>query len=129
MDSTFSSARYRSPVYLAAHRVPRSQGEALDLRGADVDVVGSVQVVPLLRSQEPVALREDLEHALGVQGDLGLHEVLLDDEDQILLAKLREVADVLALELCVVHRRLRDGEGRRPRLGVPVIAAWRGLRL
>jgi hypothetical protein len=52
-------ALLRGP-HLAEDRVTGAQVEALDLRGTDVDVVGPVQVVPVLRAQEAVAFGQDL---------------------------------------------------------------------
>jgi hypothetical protein len=100
---------------LAHDRVARAQVETLDLRRADVDVVGSVQVVPVLRAQEAVALRQDLQHALAAQDDIAVEQVLFDAEDQVLLTQARVVRDVellchfmelgngLALQLGDVH--------------------------
>ena len=49
---------------LTQHRIPRSQVEPLDLRGAHIDVIGPVQVVPGLGPEEAVPFGENLEHAL-----------------------------------------------------------------
>ena len=61
--------------------------EALDLRGRDVNVVRPIQVVPVLAAQETVALREDLQNSFAAQDDVGIEQVLLDAEDQVLLTK------------------------------------------
>src|SRR5690606_5609273 len=64
--------------------VAGAQVEALDLGRADVDVVGAVQVVPVLRAQEAVAFGEDLEHAFTAQHYVAVEKVLFDTEDEIL---------------------------------------------
>jgi hypothetical protein len=45
---------------LARNRIARAQVEAFDLRGADVDVIRPVEVVPILRAEESVPLWTDL---------------------------------------------------------------------
>jgi hypothetical protein len=45
---------------LARNRIARAQVEAFDLRGADVDVIRPVEVVPILRAEESVPLWKDL---------------------------------------------------------------------
>ena len=50
--------------HLAHDRVAGAQIEALDLAGRDVDVVGAVEVVPVLAAKESVAFGQDFQHAL-----------------------------------------------------------------
>ena len=83
--------------HLAHDRVAGAQIEALDLAGRDVDVVGAVEVVPVLAPEEAVALGQDLQHALAPDDRVGVEQRLLDAEDQILLAKARVVGDVQLL--------------------------------
>jgi hypothetical protein len=77
--------------HLSRDRVAGAQIEALDLRRRDVDVVGAVEVVPVLAAQEAVALREHLEHAFAAERDVGVEQRLLDAEDQLLLAQPRVI--------------------------------------
>jgi hypothetical protein len=81
-------------AHLPQHRVAGAQVEALDLAGRDVDVVRAVQVVPVLRAEEAVPFRENLQHALAPEHDLGVQQVLLDAVDKVLLAEPRVVRDV-----------------------------------
>src|SRR3712207_9291293 len=53
-----------------------------------------VQVVPVLRAQEAVALGKDLQHTLAPQHHLAVEQVLLDAVDEVLLAEPRVVGDV-----------------------------------
>ena len=125
--STFRSARYRSHSFggrtWPAHGVARAQIESLDLRRRDVDVVRAVEVVPVLTAQESVALGQHLEHALAHQGLLGVEQLLLDLEQQIVPAErivlddgegVRHIVQLwhrLSLELSDVHEcdRARGG--------------------
>ena len=81
-------------THLPQDRVPGPHVETLDLGRRDVDVVGTVQVVPVLAAQEPIALGEDLEDPLAPENDVRIEQVLLDTEDQVLLAHPGEVVDV-----------------------------------
>jgi hypothetical protein len=49
--------------HLPENGIARTQVESLDLAGADVDIVGAVQIVPVLRAEEPVPFGEHLQHA------------------------------------------------------------------
>src|SRR3979411_2904087 len=64
--STFNSARYRSHSFggrpLPCHGVAGAEIDPLDRRRRHVDVVRTVQVVPVLAAQEAVAFRQHLEH-------------------------------------------------------------------
>ena len=81
---------------LALDGVAGAQREAPDLRGRDVDVVGTGEVVGVGRAQEAEAVLEHFDDAFA--DDLGLlgGELLQDREHQLLLA---ERARVLDLEL------------------------------
>ena len=81
-----SLAFLRRP-HLARDRVARAQIEPLDLRWRDVDVVGPVQIVPVLAAQKAVAFRQDLEHAFAAQHRIRIEKILLDAKDEILLSK------------------------------------------
>ena len=93
---------------LARHRIAGAQAETPDLRGRDVDVVGAGEVVLVRRPQEAEAVRQRLEHALGVDLAL-LRRLRLEDlEDQVLLAKPRGILDAERLaELRQLLHRLR----------------------
>ncbi len=110
--------------HLPRDRVSGAQAEPLDLGGTHVDVVGSVQVAPILGAEKPVAFGQDLQHSGRGEDDLVLEEGLLDLEREILLAEPRVVADVelfgqvvklsdvLGFELGDVHGDPRgEGEG------------------
>jgi hypothetical protein len=71
--------------HLAADGVARAQVEALDLRGRHVDVVGTSQVIPVLRAQEPVPLGQDLENSLRLERGRPIEQTLLDAKDKVLL--------------------------------------------
>ena len=60
--------------YLTQHRIPRSQVEPLDLAGAHIDVVGSVQIVPVLAAEKAVPLRENLQDTLPAQNGVSVEE-------------------------------------------------------
>ena len=81
-------------AHLAHDGVAGAQVEALDLAGRDVDVVGTVEVVPVLAAQEAVALGQDLEHPLAPDDGVGVEQRLLDPEDQVLLPEPGVVGDV-----------------------------------
>src|SRR5690606_33359997 len=72
---------------LSGHGVASAQIEALDLRGGDVDVVGAVEVVPVLAAEEAVPFGEDLEDSLTAQNDVRVEQILLDAEDEVLLSQ------------------------------------------
>jgi len=91
---------------LAQDRVSGPQIEALDLARTDVDIVGTVEVVPVGAAQEAVAFREDFEHPLAAQHRIGVEQRLLDAKDQVLLSEPRVVLNIEALG----HRvQFRDG--------------------
>src|SRR6185312_4836703 len=102
-------AVFRRPD-LPRHGVAGVQVELPDLGGGDVDVVGPRQVVVVGRAQEPEAVGQHLEHALGEDQAALLGARLENLEDQLLLAQaadaghvqllgdLRELADAQVLE-------------------------------
>src|SRR5438445_13791328 len=103
IKSTTASDTYTLSLHDA---LPISEIEALDLTRRDIDVVGTVEVVPVGTAQEPVPLGKDLQHALAAEHGVRVEERLLDAEDQVLLAEPRIVLNVEALG----HRvQLRDG--------------------
>jgi hypothetical protein len=79
---------------LPQNSISGAEIESLDLGGTDVDVVRPVQVIPILGPQEPVSFREDLEHPLSSQHNVAVQEILLDPEDQVLLAEAGVVGNV-----------------------------------
>jgi hypothetical protein len=105
----------------------------------------AVQVVPVLRAQEAVAFGQDLEHAQAAQHHVGIEQILLDPEDQILFAEAGEVgevqllgqilqlADALALQFGDVHGRslsVRRAPGRGGRIEIrnPLPGDWESLK-
>src|SRR6185295_8849185 len=79
---------------LPLDRVTGAKVEALDLAGADVDVVRAVEVVPVLAPEEAIALGENLEDSLPPNDRVRLEQCLLDAEDQVLFAQARVVGNV-----------------------------------
>ncbi len=75
--------------YLSTDLVSRSQAESLYLRRRDVDVVRPREVAPVLAPQKPVPLGQNLQYAITVQHDVGIEQILLDLEDEILLPETR----------------------------------------
>ena len=73
--------------------------------GRDVDVVGAVEVVPVLAAEEAVALGQDLQHALAPDDGVRVEQRLLDAEDQVLLPEAGVVGDV---QLLGQRMQLRD---------------------
>ena len=65
-------------AYGAVHRVAGLQSEEFDLRRRNVNVVGRVQVVVVGRTQEPVSVGHDLQHAfaLDLPGEIVLGDHL-----------------------------------------------------
>ena len=92
--------------------------------GRDVDVVGAVQVVPVLAAEEAVALGQDLQHALAPDDRVRVEERLLDAEDEVLLPEAGVVGDVQLLSQRVQLRdrfllQLSDIHGRDSRRAGP----------
>ncbi len=78
---------------LAGDGVSGAEVEASDLRGRDVDVVGSGEVVVVGRAEESEAVREDFEDAFAVDNALIFGLFLQDREDHFLAAILGGVFD------------------------------------
>src|SRR5439155_16586841 len=78
---------------VAFDRVAGAKSEAADLRGRDIDVVGTRKIVRLGRAQEAEAVGEHLDDALA--DDVGFldRELLEDAEHQLLLAHGAGVLD------------------------------------
>ena len=92
---------------LALDRVAGAQREAADLRGRDVDVVGTGQVVGVGRAQEAEAVLQHLDDAGAGDFDLFGGQLLQDGEHQLLLAHGAGVLDaVLLREAQQLRRRL-----------------------
>src|ERR1035437_5604769 len=72
---------------IAADRVAGLQIKLANLRRGDVNVVRSWQVVVIGTAQEAVAVRQNLQHALGKNVAFFFALGLKDLEDEILLAK------------------------------------------
>src|SRR5207237_369002 len=79
---------------LAGDGIAGAQVEAPDLGGRHVDVVRARQVVVVGGAQEPEAVRQHLQHALGVDEPVLLGLRLEDLEDQLLLAQPAHALDV-----------------------------------
>src|SRR5262249_33495311 len=97
---------------MAVDGVAGAERKAPDLRGRDVDVVGTGEVVGVGRTQEAEAVLEHLDDALA--DDLGLApcKLLEDREHELLLAQRARVLDV---EL------LREGKQLSRTLGFEVL--------
>ena len=59
---------------LAHDRVAGPEVEPLDLARRDVDVIGAVEVVPVLTAEEAIALRQDLQHSLAADDGIGIEK-------------------------------------------------------
>src|SRR6202044_3041082 len=125
-------------TYVAADGVAGFQVELANLRGRNVDVVGTRQVVVIGGAKEAVAVGEDFENALGKDVAFFFALRLENFEDQVLLAEsagagdfkgprdAAEFSDVLFFEFCDGHEspavsfRGRDlkQEGKETRSGV-----------
>src|SRR5262245_62433181 len=82
---------------LARDGVAGAQVELSNLRRADVDVVGSRQVVVIGRAQEPESVREGFQNAFG-EDEAGFFGLRLEDlEDQLLLAHSGGAGDIQLL--------------------------------
>jgi hypothetical protein len=91
---------------LAHDGVAGAQIESLDLGRTHVDVIGPIQVIPVLRAQEAVAFREDFEDAFATQDDVAVEKILLYAENQVLLPQAGIIRDVQLLRHFV---QLGDG--------------------
>src|SRR2546429_2033302 len=103
----------------------RSEVEAANLRGRDVDVVGAREVVVVWGPQEAEAVRQHLQDPLGEDQTILLRLGLEDFEDEFLLPEAAEVldaqvsgdrvevADALLFQLGEVHPVGRIGGGCR----------------
>ena len=78
----------------ALDRVAGPQREAADLRGRDVDIVGTRQVVRFRRAQEAEAVRQHFHHALADDVDTLLGILLQDREHHVLRPERRGVLDL-----------------------------------
>src|SRR5690606_27561984 len=75
------------PADAAGQVVAGTQVEAADLAGRDVGVVRAGQVAGLGAAQEAVAVRQDLQHAVGLHALAVAGEHLQQGEDHVLLAR------------------------------------------
>jgi len=91
--------------------VAGAQAEAADLRGRDVDVVRSRQVIRVRRAEEAKAVGEHLDDTLANDVGFSNRELLEDGEQQLLLAHGAGILDPILF-------RERDKLGRRLRLEV-----------
>ena len=80
---------------LAFDGVAGPQGEFSDLAGADVDVIGSCEVVRVGRAQEAEAILQHFDHTFADDLDITGSQVLENAEEELLLA---ESAGVLHLQ-------------------------------
>ena len=97
---------------MAVDGVAGAQAETADLRGRDVDIVRSRQIIRFRRAQKAEAVRENLDDAFADNVGLPHRELLEDAEHQLLLA---HGAGVFDLEL------LRKGDELGRRLGFEVL--------
>ncbi len=80
--------------HLAKYGVAGSQIESLDLRWRHIDVIRTIEVVPVLAPQKAVAFRQDLQHPFAAQDDVRIEQALFDSKDQILLSEPRVAGDI-----------------------------------
>ena len=80
---------------LALDGVAGAQAEAADLRGRDVDVVGSGQVIRLGSAQKAEAVLENFDNAFADNVDFVLGKLLENREHQLLLAHGRGILDAV----------------------------------
>ncbi len=97
---------------MALDGVAGAQAEAADLRGRDVDVVRSGQVIGVRRAEEPETVGEDLDDAFADDIGFRYRQLLEYGEHQLLLAHGAGIFDP-------VFFRERDQFGRR--LGFEVL--------
>src|SRR5437868_3434528 len=121
---------------LSAHGIARSQVESLDLRRRYVDVIGAIEVIPVLAPKKAIALWQDFENAFAGERLAAIEQSLLDAKDQVLFAeagivfrsecvgKFTELGGGLALQLGDVHGRCR----RREHASHTVRMEWRRNR-
>ena len=76
---------------LAHDRIAGTQIETLDLRGADVNVIRSVEVVPVLGAKKAVAFRQYFKDAFSAEHDVAVEEILFYAKNQVLLPQARIV--------------------------------------
>ncbi len=74
-------------THLAADGVAGLQVELADLRGRNVNVVRTGQIVVIGRAEEAVAIRQDFQHAFGEDVAFFFALGLKDLEDEVLLAQ------------------------------------------
>src|SRR5439155_26637565 len=79
---------------LAGNGVAGLQLETFDLRRRYIDVVRTIEIIPILTPQKAVSLGKNLQHALTGQHDVLIEQLLLDTENEILLAESRRVLDL-----------------------------------
>ena len=77
--------------------VAGAQAEAANLRGRDIDVVGSGQIVRIGRTQEAEAVGQHLDDAFADDVGLGCRELLENGKHQLLLAHGAGVFDPVLL--------------------------------
>src|ERR1039457_774492 len=113
------------------NRIAGAQVETPDLARGHVDVIRPGQIEAVGRAQEAKAVLQDLEHAVAIDV-LTIARVRLEDrEDDVLLARAREVLQThrlghlhefvnrLGLQLGQIHRAARERQiGRTDDLGV-----------
>ena len=75
-------------------RIAGLQREAPDLRGRDVDIVGTGQIVGVGGAQEAEAVLQHLDHAVADDLDILRGQLLQDREHQLLLAHDAGVLDL-----------------------------------
>ena len=93
---------------VAVDGIAGAQAEAADLRGRDVDVVRTRQIIRFRRSQKAEAVRQHLDDAFADDVGFARRELLEDAEHQLLLAHGRGVLD---LELLGKRDELGRGLG------------------
>ena len=78
----------------AFHRVAGAKAEAADLRGRNINIVGTGQIIGFRRAQKAEAVLQGFDHALAHDLDIAFGEFLQDREQHVLLAHRGGILDL-----------------------------------
>jgi hypothetical protein len=92
--------------YLALDGVARAQPEPADLAGADIDIVGSGQIVRFGRPQEAETVLQHLQDAVAVNSHFVAGQLFKNREHHILLAQRARILD---FKLLGIAEKFRGG--------------------
>ncbi len=79
----------------ALDRVAGAQAEAADLRGRDINVVGTGEIIGVGRAQEAETVLQHFDHALADDLDVAAGKLFQNRKHQFLLAQDRSVFDLM----------------------------------